>query len=121
MRSDRASHVSSPRVSTPGGGRGDGGSLLAPGSPSGPGLPTPEGTVAFAGIGLPGHSGGGRPGTHRASSPPAPRGPRRNRTGLPPLPSRVARTFDHAPSGGKTPGRLLTKWKVTGQAFRYGK
>src|SRR3954470_3296636 len=68
MRSDRAWHASSPRVSTPRGGRGDGGSLLAPGSPSGPGLPAPEGTVAFAGIGLPGHSGGAPPESHRASS-----------------------------------------------------
>src|SRR3954468_11474808 len=105
MRSDRAWHASSPRVSTPRGGRGDGGSLLAPGSPSGPGLPTPKGQWPSLG----------------SDSPVTVAGPRRNRTGLPPLPSRVARSFDHVRSGGKTPGRLLTKWKVTGQAFRHGK
>src|SRR3954471_19884775 len=66
MRLDRAWHASSPRVSTPGGGRDDGESLLASGSTPVPGLPASEDeissvAVAVHGGGLPGHSGGTAP------------------------------------------------------------
>ena len=70
MRIDRASHASSPRVSTPGGGRDDGESLLAPGSTPVPDLPVPRAQEQWPCMGTnsPVTVAGPRPESHRASS-----------------------------------------------------
>src|SRR4051794_41521481 len=110
MRIDRASHASSPRVSTPGGGRGDGESLLAPGSTPAPDLPAredrdPQSQWSCMGVGSPVTVAGPPPGSPPASPTPVVSGPANTppRTGGGDNPPPSAATPPRPPAQPRTP------------------